>query len=49
MNGKDIAIAISFLRPNAVFNVRGNALSGIEWLDEGQSRPTDDEITAQIG
>ena len=48
MNNRQIAIALAILRPNAEFNIRGNDLSGIEWLDTVQTRPTDAEITAQI-
>lgn len=48
MNNKDIAHALSTLRPGAEWNVRGDSLAGIEWLDSQQSRPTDEEITAAI-
>ena len=40
--------AILSLRPSAECVVVDNSLSGIEWHDEGQDRPTDSEINAEI-
>lgn len=43
MNHEEIVSAISYLRPNAEFVVRGNDL---EWLDDTQTEPTQKEIEA---
>ena len=48
MNNRDIINALVTLRPGAQWNLRGNTLAGIEWLDTVQTRPTDAEITAAI-
>jgi hypothetical protein len=41
MNSEDKFLAIRFIRPGAEFTLRN---TNLEWLDETQSRPTDDEI-----
>jgi len=41
MNHSDKCSAISFIRPNAQFTLRGDDL---EWLDETQIEPTESEI-----
>jgi len=43
-----ITEALMSLRPNARFIVIGETVDGIEWLDEDQTRPTDDEILAEV-
>lgn len=43
LNHKQVLEAISFIRPDAAFCLRGDDL---EWLDENQSKPTDAEIEA---
>jgi hypothetical protein len=43
-----IGCALSSLRPGAVFTVRGSTYSGIEWLSKDQSKPTEDEVNAEI-
>jgi hypothetical protein len=43
MEFKNVAEAILFIRPNAVFSLRNNQ---IEWLDENQTEPTEAEIKA---
>ncbi len=43
-----ISCALSSLRPSAAFIVRGSTYSGIEWLSEDQSIPTEDEVNAEI-
>lgn len=48
MNNQQITKAILYIRPNAEFSVRGETLDGIEWLDDKQAKPTDDEILAAI-
>ena len=41
----DIMTAIQSLRPNAKLTVRGDV---VEWLDETQTQPTNDEITTEV-
>lgn len=41
MNHNDKCLAITFIRPNAEFNLVGDEL---EWLDANQTKPTDKEI-----
>ena len=43
-----VSDALVALRPCAEWNVTGNKYSGIEWLDKGQTLPTEDEVTAKI-
>ena len=40
--------ALSRLRPGAEWIVRGDVYSGIEWLDSGQTKPTETEINNKI-
>ena len=40
--------ALSRLRPDAEYIVRGDIYSGIEWLDSGQTKPTETEINSKI-
>lgn len=40
--------ALHALRPGARWSVNGNTLDGIDWADEAQSRPTNEEIAAKI-
>ena len=40
--------ALSILRPGAHYIVRGDVYSGIEWLDSGQTKPTETEINSKI-
>jgi len=48
MNNQDIAKALQTLRLGAQWVLHGDSLTGLEWLDTVQTRPTDDEITAAI-
>ena len=41
MNHNDKCLAITFIRPNAEFNLVGDEL---QWLDENQIEPTEAEI-----
>ena len=43
-----ISDAILILRPGAEWIVRGDVYSGIEWLDSGQTKPTETEINNKI-
>ena len=45
MNHNDTVSAILFIRPNAKFTLRQNEL---DWLDENQDKPTQDEINAGL-
>jgi hypothetical protein len=40
--------ALSSLRPGAEWIWRGTDYSGIEWLDQNQTQPTDAEIDAEV-
>ena len=40
--------ALSRLKPGAEWIVRGDAYSGIEWLDSSQTKPTETEINNKI-
>jgi len=44
----DITHAIQSLKPAAEWALRGNAYSNLEWLDENQTKPTEDEVTAKV-
>jgi hypothetical protein len=43
MNYIEKSLAITFIRPNSQFTLRGDNL---EWLDENQTEPTESEIEA---
>ena len=40
--------ALSILRPDAEWTALGDVYSGIEWLDSGQTKPTETEINNKI-
>ena len=40
--------AILILKPGASYIVRGEVYSDLEWLDSGQTKPTETEITNKI-
>ena len=40
--------ALSILRPDAEWIALGDVYSGIEWLDSGQTKPTETEINNKI-
>ena len=40
--------ALSILRPDAEWIANGDFYSGIEWLDSGQTKPTETEINNKI-
>jgi len=48
MNNLTIAVALMALRPGAEWRLAGDDLTGLEWLDREQSRPSDAEIINQI-
>ena len=43
-----IVEALIALKPKAQFILRGDTYAGLEWLDESQTKPTEDEINAKI-
>ena len=44
----DISTAILSLRPSAQWTLDGDAYAGLTWLDETQTKPTEEEINAEI-
>lgn len=44
----NISSAIQSLRPGAQYVVRGEEYSGIEWMDQVLTQPTESEVTAEI-
>ena len=43
-----IESAIDTLRPGASWAIRGDIYAGLEWLDVGQSKPTEAEVAAAM-
>ena len=48
MRTADIPQALQSLKPGAQWVLRGDAFSGLEWLDTEQAAPTEAEVTAEI-
>ena len=44
----DITHALQALKPAAQWALRGDDYSGLEWLDESQTQPTEDEVNAKV-
>ena len=44
----DIGSALQAIKPGAEWVVRGDDYSGLEWLDSGQTKPTETEIKNKI-
>ena len=44
----DLADALQSLKPGAEWVLRGNEYSGLEWLDSGQTQPTETEVNSKI-
>ena len=44
----DIPAALQSLKPGAQWVLRGDDYSGLEWLDSGQTKPTETEVTNKI-
>ena len=44
----DIPAALQSLKPGAQWTLRGDDYSGLEWLDSGQTKPTETELTNKI-
>lgn len=43
-----IARALSNLRPSAQWLLKGNSVADLEWLDQTQTAPTEDEINTEV-
>tara|TARA_B100000700_G_scaffold320510_1_gene417935 strand:+ start:3775 stop:4155 length:381 start_codon:yes stop_codon:yes gene_type:complete len=43
-----IVSAIEVLKPKAQFVLRGDTYADLEWLDESQTKPTEDEINTKV-
>ena len=44
----DIPSALQSLKPGAEWVLRGTEYSGLEWLDSGQTKPTETEVTNKV-
>ena len=44
----DIPDALQSLKPGAQWALRGTDYSGLEWLDSGQTKPTETEVTNKV-
>ena len=44
----DITDALLALKPGAEWVLRGEDYSGLEWLDSGQTKPTETEVTNKV-
>jgi len=44
----DIPHALQSLKPGARWTLRGDSYSGLEWLDSGQTKPTETEVTNKV-
>ena len=44
----DIPAAIQVLKPGAQWVLRGTEYSGLEWVDSGQTKPTETEVTNKV-
>lgn len=44
----DLASALQALKPGAQWVLRGEEYSGLEWLDQNQTKPTEAELRAKI-
>ena len=43
-----ITEALTLLKPQARWVCRGDTYAGLEWLDETQTNPTEEEINAKL-
>ena len=44
----NIPDALQALKPGAEWTLRGNDYSGLEWVDSGQTKPTETEVNSKI-
>ena len=43
-----IVSALEVLKPKAQWTVSGDTYAGIEWFDESQTKPTEDEVNTKV-
>lgn len=48
MGNREIAAALTVIRPGAAWCLTGEDMVRLVWLDPSQTRPTDDEIIAAV-
>ena len=44
----DFAAALQILKPEAQWTLYGSEYSGLEWFDEIQTKPTEEELNAKV-
>ncbi|MCA1379409.1 hypothetical protein I6F34_01050 [Bradyrhizobium sp. BRP05] len=44
----DLVEALELIRPGAKWTLRGDDISGLDWLDDLATKPTDDEILTAL-
>ena len=44
----DIPAALQALKPGALWTLRGDTYSGLEWQDSSQTKPTETEVNSKI-
>ena len=44
----NIPFALMAIRPGAIWSLDGDEYTGLNWLDETQSKPTEEEVSAEI-
>ena len=44
----NIGIALNSLRPGAQWSINGIDYEGLQWLDETQTKPTEEEVEAEV-
>ena len=44
----DVSHALQALKPGAEWTLIGSAYSGLEWLDSGQTKPTETEVNNKV-
>ena len=44
----DIPTALQALKPGALWTLRGDTYSGLEWQDSSQTKPTETEVNSKI-
>lgn len=45
---QSIVQAVVSLRPGAVFVLRGDTYADLDWQDDTQSKPTEEEVAAEV-
>ena len=43
-----ITSALSELKPNAEWTLRGDTYADLEWLDKNQTKPTEEEVNLKV-